>query len=102
MDPIQDNAPGVTKVKNNLSIKDAVRIATSNNFMGITCSNDLLQKTPALIEAIKAAGLVLVADASSKSDKIVAGSSTLPYSTDGIDGVLNSDSVLRFRENAEM
>merc|ERR1712098_53430 len=50
--------------RNAFSIKESVRLAQSNNFMGVMCSARILKMVPALVETIKHAGLVLVSDSS--------------------------------------
>jgi CDK inhibitor PHO81 len=54
---------------------------------------------PALIEAIKAQGLVLVIDKTAEAHTTGAAASPLP---EGIDGVLKSNGVLRFNESIDM
>ncbi|KAK2625645.1 hypothetical protein QTJ16_004957 [Diplocarpon rosae] len=85
------------------SIKEAVRIAQNNNFMGLICSSRLLNMVPALIEAIKTQGLVLVTDKSAEQRQ--AGViSDYPFLRlpEGIDGVLKANGVLRFNESIDM
>ncbi|KAL8740034.1 MAG: hypothetical protein Q9184_008540, partial [Pyrenodesmia sp. 2 TL-2023] len=80
---------------NSISVKEAVRIAQSNNFMGLICSSRLLDLVPALVDSVKVAGLVLVTDKSeggSKDDGI----------PEGVDGVLKGNGVLRFNETIDM
>lgn len=99
-----------------MSIKEAVRIAQSNNFMGLVCNSRLLVSVlfpssqqhainnqyqnlvPALIDAIKTAGLVLVTDTSdgTSAHRI---SFRMP---EGVDGILKSNGVLRFNETIDM
>ena len=58
---------------------------------------------PALIEAIKSHGLVLVIDKSAEAmldGGIYTG--TFPGLAEGIDGVLKTDGVLRFNESIDM
>lgn len=80
-----------------------MRIAQSNNFMGLVCSARLLSLVPALIEAIKVAGLVLVADTSGigprRGGNGYEGGGELQ---EGMDGVLRGDGVLRFEEMIDM
>lgn len=85
------------------SIKEAVRIAQNNNFMGLICCSRLLDLVPALIEAIKAQGLVLVIDKSAEpqQDRGVL-SDPFPRLPEGIDGVLKANGVLRFNESIDM
>ncbi|KAL3422460.1 Ankyrin repeat protein nuc-2 [Phlyctema vagabunda] len=85
------------------SIKEAVRIAQSNNFMGLICCSRLLDMIPALIEAIKSQGLVLVTDKSAEvvPDRNIR-SDPFPRLPDGIDGVLKANGVLRFNETIDM
>nr|POE82264.1 ankyrin repeat protein nuc-2 [Quercus suber] len=81
-----------------LSIKESVRIAQTNNFMGLICTSDLLDLVPALVDSVKEAGLVLIADysrAGSKSRPSVVGLAK------GVDGFLMDNAVLRFREIVE-
>jgi CDK inhibitor PHO81 len=114
------------------SIKEAVRVAQNNNFMGLICSSRLLVRppvsfhslpsltsskphslhpvpnikqdmVPALIEAIKAGGLVLVVDKSAETPQ-EAGvrADPFPRLPEGIDGVLQANGVLRFNESIDM
>ncbi|CZT44080.1 probable Nuc-2 protein [Rhynchosporium secalis] len=85
------------------SIKEAVRIAQNNNFMGLICSSRLLDMVPALIEAIKAQGLVLVTDKSAEQQvNMVSLDDPFPRLAEGIDGVLKGNGVLRFNESIDM
>ncbi|KAL5324196.1 hypothetical protein ACEPPN_008740 [Leptodophora sp. 'Broadleaf-Isolate-01'] len=85
------------------SIKEAVRIAQNNNFMGLICSSRLLDMVPALIEAIKAHGLVLVTDKSAEEQVgIGVMDDPFPRLPEGIDGVLKGNGVLRFNESIDM
>ena len=59
---------------------------------------------PALIESIKVAGLVLVADSSqeppgSSEGNVTARSYRMP---EGIDGILKGNGILRFNESIDM
>ncbi|KAH7407573.1 hypothetical protein BKA64DRAFT_572365 [Cadophora sp. MPI-SDFR-AT-0126] len=85
------------------SIKEAVRIAQNNNFMGLICSSRLLDMVPALIEAIKAQGLVLVTDRSAEQ-QVDMGilDDPFPRLPEGIDGVLKANGVLQFNESIDM
>lgn len=58
---------------------------------------------PALVEAIKAQGLVLVTDKSSEPEQ-ASGPFRDPYSRlpEGIDGVLMGNGVLQFNESIDM
>ncbi|KAL2050154.1 hypothetical protein ABVK25_009515 [Lepraria finkii] len=80
-----------------MSVKEAVRIAQSNNFMGLVCSSRLLNMVPSLIESIKVAGLVLVTDTSEEnaSGGSAARATRMP---EGVDGMLRGNGVLRFNE----
>jgi len=77
------------------SIKEAVRIAQSNNFMGLVCTSRLLDLVPALVNSIKEAGLVLISDYS--HDLARPRPSVLSLAT-GVDGLLMDNAVLRFKE----
>ncbi|KAI9893210.1 MAG: phosphate system positive regulatory protein pho81 [Vezdaea aestivalis] len=83
-----------------LSIKEAVRIAQSNNFMGLVCISKLLDMVPALIESVKVAGLVLVADTASLDQEDQ--SKPAQSLKDGVDGVLHGNGILRFNETIDM
>lgn len=77
------------------SIKEAVRIAQSNNFMGLVCTSRLLELVPALVNSVKEAGLVLIADYSHDSMATKPSILNLPQ---GADGLLMDNAVLRFKE----
>lgn len=87
--------------KADFSIKDAVRTAQSNNIMGLICTSRLLELIPALIEAIKEAGLVLIVD---RSNDNVVGQSTTTSILDlpkGVDGGLFQNAILKFKDTIE-
>ena len=82
--------------RTDMSIKESVRVAQSNNFMGLVCSSRLLDLVPALISSIKEAGLVLISDYSRDFARTRAPSIlSLPR---GVDGLLQENAVLRFKE----
>jgi len=87
-----------------LSIKEAVAIAQTNNFMGLICRSQLFDLVPALIEAIKVAGLVLVSDASNAEHDQTRSSAAPPFDgvPEGVDGILKGNRVLRFSETVDM
>jgi len=84
------------------SIKEAVRIAQNNNFMGLICCSRLLDMIPALVEAIKAQGLVLVTDKSGEPAGKAQLDDPFPRLPAGIDGVLKANGILRFNESIDM
>ncbi|OAA67238.1 cyclin dependent kinase inhibitor [Niveomyces insectorum RCEF 264] len=90
------------------SVKEMVRTAQSNNFMGLMCSSRLLDMVPALVDAIKSHGLALVVDKSAEPSPTVAAAAADPLADPfprlpkGIDGVLKSNGVLRFNESIDM
>lgn len=58
---------------------------------------------PALIEAIKSQGLVLVMDKSAEPvDEKKSYNDPFPRLPDGVDGVLKPNGVLRFNESIDM
>lgn len=57
---------------------------------------------PALIEAIKAQGLVLVTDKSGEPAANAQQEDPFPRLPAGIDGVLKANGVLRFNESIDM
>lgn len=81
-----------------MSIKESVRIAQSNNFMGLICSSQLLDLVPALVPSIKEAGLVLISDCTYGSGASAASVQNLPK---GVDGLLTGNAVLKFRDLVE-
>lgn len=92
-----------TSGRRTTSIKESVRVAKNNNFMGLICSSRLLDMVPALIEAIKSQGLVLVIDKSAEpADEKRSYNDPFPRLPDGIDGVLKANGVLRFNESIDM
>ncbi|KAL8726266.1 MAG: hypothetical protein Q9166_006812 [cf. Caloplaca sp. 2 TL-2023] len=81
---------------NSFSVKEAVRIAQSNNFMGLICRSRLVNLVPALVESIKVAGLVLVVD---MSEYNTHEEGRVP---EGVDGLVKGDGVLRFDQVVDM
>lgn len=81
--------------RTSMSIKESVRIAQSNNFMGLVCTSRLLDLVPALVSSVKEAGLVLISDYSHDGDKPTP---SLVALAKGIDGLLMKNAVLRFKE----
>ena len=79
-----------------MSIKESVRIAQSNNFMGLICSSRLLDLVPALISSVKEAGLVLISDYS--NDVMRERPASVLNLPGGVDGLLLENAVLRFKE----
>ena len=61
--------------------------------MGLICSAKLLDMVPALIESIKVAGLVLVADLSQLETT---------RTPKGVDGLLKGDHVLGFHDSIDL
>jgi len=99
------SAPNVIQIsgRNSLSIKEAVRVAQNNNFMGLICSSRLLDLVPALVDAIKSQGLALVVDKS--GEKTVEPhplADPFPRLPKGIDGLLKGNGVLRFNETLDV
>lgn len=78
-----------------MSVKESVRIAQRNNFMGLICTSRLLELVPALVSSVKEAGLVLMADYSHDFTK------TRPCVTGGEDGLLMSNAVLRVKDTID-
>ncbi|KAI9819419.1 MAG: phosphate system positive regulatory protein pho81 [Thelocarpon impressellum] len=87
-----------------ISVKEAVRIAQSNNFMGLICCSQLLDMVPALIESVKVAGLVLVKNMSGEGapGDLAASAPAFQLEQDGVDGVLWDNGVLRFHETIDV
>lgn len=84
------------------SVKEAVRIAQSNNFMGLMCSSRLLELVPALIESVKTAGLVLIADVTNSTTQEQVARASFDALPDEVDGYLDNNAVLRFHESIDM
>ncbi|KAI9771256.1 MAG: phosphate system positive regulatory protein pho81 [Geoglossum simile] len=82
------------------SVKEAVRIAQSNNFMGLICSSRLLDTVPALVESIKVAGLVLVTDTS--DDPTYTTGAAFQRTQERIDGAVRDNGVLKFNETIDL
>jgi hypothetical protein len=84
-----------------MSLKEAVRIAQSNNLMGLICTSRLLELVPALVASVKEAGLVLISDYSHDVRHSTRGHSAAPSVLglgEGVDGLVAGNGVLRFRE----
>ncbi|KAK5660771.1 hypothetical protein OQA88_12137 [Cercophora sp. LCS_1] len=99
------DAPGLVESsgKREISIKDAVRTAQSNNFMGLICCSRLLDMVPALVDAIKSHGLALVVDKSGdKQPEFNPLADPFPRMPKGVDGLLKRDGVLRFNESIDV
>ena len=85
--------------RTDMSIKESVRIAQSNNFMGLVCSSRLLELVPALIASVKEAGLVLISDYSHALPRGQQASVlNLPG---GVDGLLMENAVLKFKDTID-
>ncbi|KAL1879113.1 hypothetical protein VTK73DRAFT_7337 [Phialemonium thermophilum] len=85
------------------SIKEVVRIAQNNNFMGLVCCSRLLDMVPALIDAIKSHGLALVVDKSlEKAPDFNPLADPFPRLPKGVDGWLKSNGVLRFNDSIDV
>lgn len=105
-----------------LSVKEAVRIAQTNNFMGLICNSRLLvsrdfrnpssyilssanrskELVPALTESIKTAGLVLVSDLIHVDADAKAAFTSMQSGPDGLDGMLENNAVLQFSDSIDM
>lgn len=87
-----------------MSLKEAVRIAQLNNFMGLVCRSRILDTVPALVKSIKVAGLVLVSDASGDAGGPEANAALPAFSglPDGVVGILKSNGVMRFNESIDI
>lgn len=85
------------------SIKEVVRIAQGNNFMGLLCCSRLLDMVPALVDAIKSHGLALVVDKSGETQvEPHPFADPFPRLRKGIDGLLKDNGVLRFNESIDV
>ncbi|KAK8107139.1 uncharacterized protein PG998_009152 [Apiospora kogelbergensis] len=87
------------------SIKEVVRIAQNNNFMGLICCSRLLDMVPALVEAIKSNGLALVIDKSTEPPQelpLHSLADPFPRMPKGVDGILKNNGVLRFNESIDV
>ncbi|PFH61989.1 hypothetical protein XA68_15531 [Ophiocordyceps unilateralis] len=84
--------------RRSMSIKEAVRIAQSNNLMGLMCHGRLLKMVPALVDAIKSHGLALVTDKSTDGPSC----NSLSHGPKGVDGVLRDHGILRFNDCIDM
>ena len=89
--------------ENTCSIKESVRLAQSNNFMGIACSGRILEMVPSLTETIKQAGLVLVSDNSdsAQTDQLASKLGFAPM-PEGVNGLIKANGILRFNESVDM
>jgi CDK inhibitor PHO81 len=93
------------------SIKESVRLAQSNNFMGVSCKAHILSMVPALVHTIKHAGLVLVSDSGNGGeDELDATTSAAAAGREkgwapmpeGVNGLMKPNGVLRFNESVDM
>ncbi|KAF4538923.1 Ankyrin repeat protein [Lasiodiplodia theobromae] len=92
-DPQKVHSSGRTTI----SVKEAVQVAQNNNLMGLICSSRLLDLAPALIESVKTASLVLIADLSTQPLSLASQSST-----DRTDGYFDREGVLHFNETVDI
>ncbi|XP_044723926.1 ankyrin repeats (3 copies) domain-containing protein [Hirsutella rhossiliensis] len=88
--------------RRSMSVKEAVRIAQSNNFMGLMCHSQLLEMVPALVDAIKSHGLALVMDRSTDMSDANLSSMSISHPPTGVDGVLKDHGILRFNDSIDM
>jgi len=82
-----------------MSIKEAVRVAETNNLMGLVCRSQILDMVPALINAIKHAGLVLVSDTSGAKMSSEDAFQAMP---EGADGILMRNGVMHYNKTHDM
>ncbi|KAK9478403.1 hypothetical protein V1514DRAFT_74499 [Lipomyces japonicus] len=87
---------GMTEDRRCGSLREASSFASKNNLMGIIYGSKLLNIVPALIESIRASGLVLVAQ-NCKFEKFNGGG----QASGGADGV-RDEQVLEFNETIDM
>ncbi|KAM3420511.1 hypothetical protein BST61_g3778 [Cercospora zeina] len=85
--------------RRDMSIKESVRIAQSNNFMGLICTSRLLDLVPALVSSVKEAGLVLMSDYS--NDRTRTHQPSMLSLPKGADGLLLKNAVLRFKDQID-
>ncbi|PIA93435.1 Ankyrin repeat protein nuc-2 [Cercospora beticola] len=85
--------------RRDMSIKESVRIAQSNNFMGLICTSRLLDLVPSLVSSVKEAGLVLMSDYS--NDRARTRQPSILSLPKGADGLLLNNAVLRFKDQIE-
>lgn len=104
-------APNIPPVVPSSSIKESARLAQSNNFMGLMCSSRILQRVPALVEAIKQAGLVVVSDISDQNGNAQGQDTQNSTSVNangwtpmpgGVNGIMKLNGILRFNETIDM
>ncbi|KAK8078181.1 ankyrin repeat protein nuc-2 [Apiospora saccharicola] len=99
------HGPSVIKTsgRRTSSIKEVVRIAQNNNFMGLICCSRLLDMVPALVDAIKSNGLALVIDKSTEQPQEAHPlADPFPRMPKGVDGILKNNGVLRFNESIDV
>ncbi|KAF3766131.1 ankyrin [Cryphonectria parasitica EP155] len=100
MAPPQMIAAAANHGRRSSSIKEVVRTAQNNNFMGLLITSRLLKLVPALVDAIKAQGLALVVDKSSETGPLTnPPPEKIPT---GVDGVFKYTGVLRFNDTIDM
>ncbi|KKY38097.1 putative ankyrin repeat protein nuc-2 [Diaporthe ampelina] len=100
MAPPQMIAAAVNHGRRSSSIKEVVRTAQGNNFMGLVVASRLLKMVPSLVDAIKAQGLALIVDKSSEAGPL---SNPPPEKLPtGVDGVFKYTGVLRFTDSIDM
>lgn len=85
--------------RTDMSVKESVRIAQSNNFMGLICTSRLLDLVPALVSSVKEAGLVLISDYS--YDRTRSQQPSILSLPKGADGLLLNNAVLRFKDQID-
>ncbi|KUI58738.1 Ankyrin repeat protein nuc-2 [Cytospora mali] len=100
MAPPQMIAAAMNHGRRSSSIKEVVRRAQSNNFMGLVVASRLLKMVPALVDAIKSQGLALVVDKSAEAGPRNDASPERPPT--GVDGMLKYNGVLRFHDSIDM
>ena len=131
-DPKNPGAVVKSNGHGSISVKEAVRVAQSNNFMGLVCNSRLLVRkypflgrvlpiilrakpltdssnttelqnmVPALVDSIKVAGLVLVTDTSEETPHRATAPQRSYRMPDGVDGILKGNGVLRFHDTIDM
>ena len=101
-EPTSDMQISPRSIGSGSSLKEAVRLAQENNFMGLICRSHVLEMVPALTKTVQELGLVIVANISTSTSGAFSGPDMSPVIPENVNGAILKNGVLRFNETIDI